>query len=59
LPFYNLSNSIEWLSPQLTAVGRQKLLSCMHAPLSAGEESGYIYVYKVSGFPPSKEIVNK
>jgi hypothetical protein len=38
----------EWLSPSLTAVGRQKLLSCMRAPLSIGEEPGYIYVYKIS-----------
>lgn len=38
----------EWLSPSLSAIGRQKLLSCMRAPLSIGEEPGYIYVYKVS-----------
>lgn len=38
----------EWLYPQLTPVGRQKLLSCMRAPLSIGEEPGYIYVYKIS-----------
>ena len=41
--------TIEWLSPKLTPVGRQKLLSCMRAPLSAGEEPGYIYIYKISG----------
>ena len=38
----------EWLSPSLTAIGRQKLLSSMRAPLSIGEEPGYIYVYKIS-----------
>jgi len=39
----------EWLSPNLSAAGSQKILNCMRAPLSAGEEPGYIYVYKISG----------
>ena len=39
----------EWSSPNLSAAGSQKILNCMRAPLSAGEEPGYIYVYKISG----------
>jgi T5orf172 domain len=41
-------SDLEWISPNLTALGRQKILSCMRAPLSAGEEPGYIYAYKIS-----------
>ena len=39
----------EWLSPNLSAAGSRKILNSMRAPLSAGEEPGYIYVYKISG----------
>jgi hypothetical protein len=41
--------NVEWLNPALSAAGKRKILTCMHAPLSAGEEAGYIYVYKISG----------
>jgi hypothetical protein len=43
----------EWLSPKLSPAGSQKILNCMRAPLSVGEEPGYIYVYKISGTTPS------
>ncbi len=36
------------MGPGMTAIGLQKVLSCMQAPLSLAEEPGYIYVYKIT-----------
>ena len=55
--FFRVNLSIiDWLRPDLTPAGRQKLLDCMRTPLSQGEESGYIYAYKLWG-PSSPNCV--